>query len=339
MAPGTDEPARNAHAEEPGPGARPPAAAGRSIVALGELLVEVMREAAGVSLGRRGAVFRGPFASGAPAIFAGAAARLGGRVRFAGVRGDDPFGTACVEHLLALGVDVGWVRTDHERPTGVAFVAYQHDGSRTFLFHVGATAAATLHPGDLSGGLLDDAVWLHVTGSSLGVSGSVREAVDEAVALAHAAGAVIAFDPNLRTELMPAHTIRAICQRVLPHAQVVFPSGDEAALLTGVADPLDACRALLQQGPEVVVWKRGAAGCSVVTADGVVEVPALAVETVDPTGAGDCFAAGFAVARLEGSSAVEAARFAGVAAALSTTALGPMEALPTRQEVLLQLRE
>ena len=292
-----------------------------------------MREAPGVPLSRPGAVFRGPFASGAPAIFAGAAARMGGRVRFAGVRGGDPFGAACIEHLLALGVDVRWVRTDPERVTGVAFVAYQHDGSRTFLFHVAATAAAMLHADDLSGGLFDDVAWLHVTGSSLGVSESVREAIGEAVRAARAAGAVIAFDPNLRPELMPEHTIRSVCQGVLPYAQVVFPSGDEAALLTGVRDPLAACQALLEAGPEVVVWKRGGAGCSVVTHEGVIDVPALAVDVVDPTGAGDCFAAGFAVARLEGRSVVEAACYAGVAASLSTMALGPMEALPSREEV------
>ncbi len=308
------------------------------ILALGEVLVEIMRERPGVPLGAVGSVFRGPYASGAPAIFAGAAARLGARVRFVGVRGDDAFGDTCASHLAARGVDVRFLRCDPERATGAAFVAYQDDGDRSFIFHARDAACGGLDVSDVSDAVLDEVVWLHVTGSSLGVSTSVRAAVEAAVARARDRGARIAFDPNLRLELARLDETRALCQHVLPHAYVVLPSGAEAVLLTGLDDPLAACRALLAMGPEVVVWKRGAAGCTVVTAEEAVDVPAYPVDVVDPTGAGDTFAAAFTVASLAGQPPVEAARFASVAAALSTLALGPMEALPSRDDVHARLR-
>jgi fructokinase len=61
------------------------------VIAIGEILVEVMRPRVGEPLDHTG-LFRGPFASGAPAIFAVAAARLGAQVGFMGSVGTDAFG-------------------------------------------------------------------------------------------------------------------------------------------------------------------------------------------------------------------------------------------------------
>jgi sugar/nucleoside kinase (ribokinase family) len=302
------------------------------VLALGEVLVEVMRDRTGEPLDTPG-TFRGPYASGAPAIFAGAAARLGARARFLGRRGNDRFGSLCQAKLAELGVDTERLLGVPERITGVAFVGYQEGGGREFLFHLPESAAASLGPGDLDDALFTEVAWLHLSGSSLGVSESVRAACYRAAAMARSRGAVVSFDPNLRPELMTTEAAAALCRPVLEHADVVLPSGAEAALLTGSDDPEDACRALLAQGAELVVLKRGAEGALLYSTDEVRAVPAVEVDEVDPTGAGDCFAAAFAVARLHGWTPYEAARFANVAAALSTTRFGPMEGLPRRAEV------
>jgi sugar/nucleoside kinase (ribokinase family) len=83
----------------------------------------------------------------------------------------------------------------------------------------------------------------------------------------------------------------------------------------------------------MVVLKQGARGCRVFTADGAQHVPSILVNEVDPTGAGDAFAAGFAVAQLEGLPLETSARFANVTGALSVTTRGLMEAAITRAEV------
>lgn len=305
------------------------------IVSLGEVLVEVMRPERGVGLERPG-TFLGPFASGAPAIFAWASARLGGSVRFVGVRGDDPFGQLCEAHLTDAGVRTH-LRVDPEHGTGVAFVAYREDGGRDFHFHLHHAAAAQLGPEDVTGAVLDGAAWLHVTGSSLGVSARMREAVYEAVRRAKARGVTVSFDPNVRPELEGAATLRERCAPVLAAADVVLPSGAEAALITGLDDPAEACRALLE-GATTVLLKRGAAGCTLFTRGSVTDLPSIPITETDPTGAGDCFAAGFAVATLRGLGPHAAARFANAVGALSTTAFGPTSGTFTQESVESALR-
>ncbi len=312
---------------------------GNVVVSLGELLVEVMRPEVGTlsntPLDTPG-TFAGPFASGAPAIFAWAAASLGAHVRFAGVVGDDPFGTLCKRHLEQAGVTLH-VRTTPDFETGVAFVSYSGTGARDFVFHLRHSAAAQLSPPDVTPELLENAGWLHVTGSSLSVSESMRQAVFAAVAQAKAAGAVVSFDPNLRPELLREVGLDELCGPVLDAAAVVLPSGAEAEVLTGLSDPAAACRKLLDRA-EVVLLKRGAAGCTVF-ADGLEHlVPGLPGQEVDPTGAGDCFAAGFAAATLNGLDLPGAARFANAVGALSVTAFGPTAAPMSYEQVLRSLK-
>ena len=89
--------------------------------------------------------FLGPYASGAPAIFAWAAAQLGARVRFAGVCGDDPFGTLCRRQLGAAGVELH-VRAAPDYETGAAFVSYDEAGDREFLFTSNVRRRRSSHP-------------------------------------------------------------------------------------------------------------------------------------------------------------------------------------------------
>ena len=78
---------------------------------------------------------------------------------------------------------------------------------------------------------------------------------------------------------------------------------------------------------------RGAAGCTVYSADAQADVPGYAVDEVDPTGAGDCFDAGFLSELLAGRSATDAARLANACGALAVTAKGPMAGARSRAEV------
>ncbi len=312
---------------------------GNVVVSLGELLVEVMRPEVGVPLDTPG-VFAGPFASGAPAIFAWAAASLGAHVRFAGVVGRDPFGALCKRHLERAGAELH-VRTTPDFETGVAFVSYSGTGARDFVFHLRHSAAAQLSPADVTPELLENVSWLHVTGSSLSVSEGMRQAVFTAVERAKAAGAVVSFDPNLRPELLREVGLDELCGPVLDAAAVVLPSGAEAEVLTGLSDPDEACRKLLERA-EVVLLKRGAAGCTLFTevSSGGLEhpFPGLLVQEVDPTGAGDCFAAGFAAATLSGLDLPAAARFANAVGSRSVTAFGPTAAPMSYEQELGSLK-
>ena len=293
------------------------------VIAIGEALVEVMRKRIDDPLDAA-SDFVGPFPSGAPAIFADQAARLGHKVGFIGAVGDDDFGKCLLDRLRADGLDATLCPRVADRATGVAFVTYFSDGNRRFLYHI-AHAAAGQMP-ELNADYFRGVKFLHICGSSLSVSEGMREKCYQAVALTKAAGGRVSFDPNLRPELLGGEeALRRICGPVVEAAYVVLPSGAEAELLTGVKGAEAACRALLEKGPEVVALKRGAEGCTIYTKEQAIEAPAFAVEAVDPTGAGDCFDAGFLCGLAEGRELEACARLAGAAGALDAQAFGPME--------------
>lgn len=77
----------------------------------------------------------------------------------------------------------------------------------------------------------------------------------------------------------------------------------------------------------------GANGCLMVTRDDVVEVPAFEIDVVDPTGAGDAFAAGMAWSILNRFELEQAGRFSNAMGALATRSLGARSSLPSLAEV------
>jgi len=293
------------------------------IISLGEALVEVMRPRVDEPLNQAGE-FVGPFPSGAPAIFADAAARLGHRVGFVGAVGDDDFGSCLLDRLAADGIDVTYCPRLPDRATGVAFVTYFSDGSRRFLYHIAHAAAGQVPKADPA--YLGQAAFLHICGSSLSVSERMRQLCYQACDTVREAGGHISFDPNLRPELLGGEeALREVCAPVLAAAHAVLPSGREAELLSGVTGVDRACRVLLERGAKVVALKRGARGCSIFSAEGRLDIPAYPVEAIDPTGAGDCFDAGFVVGLLEHLPLEEAGRLANAAGALGAARKGPME--------------
>jgi sugar/nucleoside kinase (ribokinase family) len=306
------------------------------VIALGELLVEVMRVDIDQPLSRPGE-FVGPFPSGAPAIFIDAVARLGMSAGFIGVVGADDFGDCVLDRLREDGVDTTHVRTAAGYTTGIAFVSYRGDGSRHFVFHLPQAAAALLAPEDVDPAYVAQAEFVHVTGSALSIGESARQACYKAVRTCKAAGARVSFDPNIRPELLGIDQVREICQPILEQCDLLLPSGPEATMLTGEEDERTACRSLVARGIPIVALKRGERGSTVFTADRAIDAPPLPVREVDPTGAGDCYGGAFVVGLLEGWDLQKIARFANIVGALAVTRKGPMEGTPWRADVLARM--
>lgn len=298
---------------------------GAVIGSLGELLVEFMCTTTG-GRNRTPAAYRGPFASGAPGIFIDQAARQGARALFAGAVGADAFGEVVRDRLAAAGVADGLIRTLADRPTGTAFVSYNDDGSRDFVFNIAQSAAAAFPDGDgavaafRAGGL----GVLHLSGSTLGDAGMRARAVAVARAL-KAAGVRLSFDPNIRAELMADAGYLVTVRDLMALADYVLPSDADAALLSPGQGFADWAGALLAGGARLVALKRGAGGAVAMTAAGLEERPGHRVQVVDPTGAGDCFCATLVTLTEQGAPLSAALTRANAAGALAVGALGPME--------------
>lgn len=303
------------------------------ILTFGEALVEVMRVEVGQPLDRP-ALFTGPYPSGAPFIFAMQAARLGARVAALGAVGDDAFGACLRDQLIRDGVDVSGLRTLPTHTTGVAFVAYAADGSRSFIFHIAQAAAGQIAPDLLIPAQFRGLKVLHLMGSTLSLHPAALQTGRRALELAQHAGAKVSFDPNIRPELLPPERAALAFAPFIEAADILLPTAAELTLLTGALDAESAVEHLLARYPELlIVVTQGAEGCTVYEAGRRARVPGYRVEEIDPTGAGDCFDAGFLVAWLAGETPAEAARFANACGALAVTVKGPAEGARTLAEV------
>jgi sugar/nucleoside kinase (ribokinase family) len=290
---------------------------------MGELLVEVMRPKAGMTLGEIG-TFLGPYPSGAPGIFIDTVARLGHSAAIIGGVGEDDFGRCILERFRADGVTTDYIEVFPNRSTGVAFVTYFKDGSRRFIFHWDGTPAVMARVPDPSN--LGDPKFFHVMGCSLMANDAFRDRVFQAVELFAAKGARITFDPNIRFELLKERTVEEIAGPVLRRCSILFPGERELLMLGARQSVEEAAQALFGRYPlALIVLKKGSRGCAVYSPDDRITVPAFRVREVDPTGSGDCFDAGFLCGQLQGKDPRESARMAAAVGALNARAFGPME--------------
>lgn len=308
-----------------------------SIWTMGEILVEVMRPRADMPLDQAGE-FLGPFPSGAPAIFIDTVARLGHAAGIIGGVGEDDFGACVLRRLEQDGVDCRYVQRYPGCATAVAFVTYFADGSRKFLYHIDRTPAV------MTGFHGDEAIqapaFFHVMGCSLMANDDFREQIFKAMTALNRQGAKISFDPNIRAELLRGRPLEQVVGPVLERCAVLLPGAAELAMLSGEPGPEAGARRLFERYPlEVIVLKRGRQGCTVYPrGESPLDVPAYPVVEVDPTGAGDCFDAGFLCGLLEGRSLAECARMAAAAGALNAAAFGPMEGAISKEQVAQMLQ-
>lgn len=261
-----------------------------------------------------------------------AAARQGASVGVITALGCDEAGDSLLALWQREGVDSSAVRRDPHHPTGIYFIHHGPDGHRFSYLRKGS-AAAHLGPADLPDALFGQAKFLFASGISLAISPLAADAVFAAIALARKAGAKVAIDTNYRAALWPPARAASLTHAAIARADLALPSLDDATLLTGLTDPDAVLDFYLGLGPLLVVLKRGAAGAILATRDRRLVLPGLAVSAVDPTGAGDVFCGSFLARLLADDTPETAARYAVVAAALSTTGYGAVAPIPRPADI------
>jgi sugar/nucleoside kinase (ribokinase family) len=312
----------------------------KKIMTMGEILVEIMAAERGQSF-REPGILKGPYASGAPAIFIDQVAKLGHPAGIIGCVGDDDFGLLNIERLQRDGVDVSAIHILKQTTTGSAFVTYRREGERDFIFNITNSASAQLSNAHVSEAALKDCAHFHVMGSSL-FSFRIVDAMKKAIETVKRQGGTISFDPNIRKEMLRIPEMRDALRYVLELTDIFMPSGNEVTLLSKAADEEGAIAELLDLGVREIVVKRGAEGSSYFARDVRVDASALPAHEVDPTGAGDCFGATFVTCRLSGHSPEEALWYANAAGACAVSRVGPMEGtadMATLNTMLAQHRQ
>lgn len=303
----------------------------KKILTIGEILVEIVATTKGDGFLEAQPLI-GPFPSGAPAIFIDQVAKLGCPCAIISRVGDDDFAQVNLSRLQRDGVDIRAIEIAEGECTGSAFVRYQEDGSRKFVFNIVQSAYGRLTLTEAAMACVRECQHLHLMGTAL-ASEVVRPIALAVLKAVKAQGGTLSFDPNLRAELMHQAGMQEALKLVLNETDIFLPSGEELYLFTKTKNKETAIAELLDRGVKHIVLKRGVQGASYFSEAQTVHIAPIPVIERDPTGAGDSFGGAFISLFINGATAEEALRYANAAGARATTFLGPMEGTSSRAEL------
>lgn len=257
-----------------------------------------------------------------------ACARLGVRTLMIGRVGDDVFGGTLRDNLHAYGVDVSGIHTTEGVPSGVALITVDDSAENTIIVVPGANGM--MNADDVAR-LKNNLEGVDVLLLQLEVP---LPAVIQAAQLAYERSMIVVLDPAPAQPLPPE----------LYHlTDIITPNESEAQALVGfpVQDEASAARAaqiLIERGALRAVIKMGSKGAYWASEDAGRFMPAFRVNAVDTVAAGDAFNGALAVALSEGTDFEAAVRWGLAGGAVSVTRAGAQPSMPTREELIAQMR-
>ena len=257
------------------------------------------------------------------AIFACGAARLGLKVAFIGVCGDDVFGRFMLEEMQKRDVNIEKVILRPGGHTGLS-VILTRGADRAILTHSGLISA--LQASDISDSLLHQARHLHV--ASYFLQTALQAELPHLFRHAHSLGLTTSLDTNYD----PSEKWLGF-DELLSATNIFLPNEKEAVSLSGDTN-VDLAANRLGRRVEMVAIKIGADGALGVSQNKKVRVPSIPANVVDTVGAGDSFDAGLLFGHLNGWSLEKSLRLACVCGALSTQKAGGVNGQPTLDEAM-----
>jgi 2-dehydro-3-deoxygluconokinase len=228
--------------------------------------------------------------------------------------GADPAGDRIRGWLEDAGVDLTWVATDPDRPTGLML----RDTAGGVRYWRGGSAASAISPADLRGVPVEAARAVIVTGitAMLGV-----EPARAATALLDRARGTRLVDLNIRSGLWGSARARELLSPLVERCDVLVGSADELRTV-GPGEGEELARACASLGPREVVVRSTDRVAALDDAGRWVVHDAIHHAEVDPVGAGDAFDAAYLATRLAGGAIAEALATGADAGALVATGLG-----------------
>lgn len=253
-----------------------------------------------------------------------AAGKLKADVAMLGAVGEDSYGKALLESLKSAGVDVSSVLKRKDAATGMAFITVNKEGDNSIVVVSGANA--TLSKDDIDAGrtLIED------TDILLLQMEIPVETVCYAAKLAKSMGKTVILDPAPVPGCFPVELYQYI--------DVIKPNETELYMLTGMSPEQnsieEAARWIRDRGVKNVLVTLGELGVYLDSEEfGIRSMPAITVQAVDTTAAGDTFTAAVAVKLAQGEKLPEAAIFANRVSSIVVTRKGAQSSIPELEEV------
>jgi ribokinase len=246
-----------------------------------------------------------------------ALARMGLFTKFIGKVGEDVEGEFLLENLKPARTDL----ICRGGKSGVCLVVLDRHQDR-FLF-VSGNANSTLKFDEIKLDEIKDISWIHLSS----FIGEPPFEAQKALLNQIDASTRVSLDPGEIYSRKGLDKIHPLIER----SQVLFLTEKEIGMLTR-RDLLDGAKSLMEMGPSILVCKKGSQGSHVFSNEKDFGVPAIPVEVVDNTGAGDVYNAGFMAGLFSGRSLEESALFATKVAAKSVTGYG-RDRYPTGEDL------
>lgn len=256
-------------------------------------------------------------------IFACGAARLGLRVAFIGVCGDDIFGRFMLDEMQKRDVEIENVIVHPNGFTGLS-VILARGADRAILTHPGLISA--LQASDISDSLLRQARHLHV--ASYFLQTALQPDLPNLFRRARSFGLTTSLDTNYD----PSEKWLGF-DELLSVTNVFLPNEKEAVSLSGEED-VDLAADRLKVRVEALAIKMGAEGALGINQNQKARAASIPVNVVDTVGAGDSFDAGFLFGHLNGWSLEKSLQLACVCGAMSTQKAGGVSGQPTFEEAI-----
>ncbi len=250
-----------------------------------------------------------------------AARLLGGEVTFVCKLGRDMFGEGASKHYESCGLDTSKILWS-DKPSGVALITVDSKAENSIVVASGANADMTVSDIDSVADIIKS------SGILLLQLEIPMDAVVHAAEIAYNAGVQVVLNPA-PAAVLPAELLKCV--------SILIPNETEASAISGIdinnfETAAAAAERLKGMGVREVIITMGSRG-SVVCDGDCTFVPAVKVNAVDTTAAGDTFCGGVCVALSEGKDLLEAVKFATAASSIAVQRPGAQDSVPNRCEV------
>ncbi|TDE10270.1 ribokinase [Dyadobacter psychrotolerans] len=250
-----------------------------------------------------------------------AAARLGANVRFVAKTGNDIFGKQAAEGFVKEDLDTQFLIQTNDFASGVALISVNEKGENQIVVASGANM--DLKPQDLPDAIFENVEWALV---QLEIP---MQTIEYVVKKCASLNIKVILNPA------PADTLK---DELLKDIYLITPNETETQLLTGILpenpEKLEQAASFFhQKGVENVVITLGKDGVFLSNNSYSQIIPAVEVDPMDTTAAGDVFNGAVLAALSNGKDWIEACEFACNAAALSVTRMGAQSSAPFLKEL------
>jgi fructokinase len=305
----------------------------KTIVCIGEYLVDMLPETSGVALHDVNTFIKKP--GGAPINVAVGIKRLGGKVQVVTQVGQDAFGHFLIETLKKEDIVLDYVYQTDQAKTSLAFVSLDQHGERDFVFYRDPSADQLLN---LQEDIIENIDFDILHFGSVGLAEyPLKTTTDRFIAYADKQDKLISFDVNVRLMLFKdTEKYKLNILAYMKKAHVIKCSKEELVWLTGIEDIEKAIKKIWCEKHVVILISDGEHGVYAYTKDKTYYQSAFKVDVIDTTGAGDALMGSFLHSASKQKHlkediekwlpmALEKASFAG---ALACTKKGAMSSLP-----------